>query len=196
MSLIVFQSQVFWRLYLHSRSQGLAPWCGIWTTWSSGRRFTFVRSLLMIVGCHMGAGVAMFGETVSLPLLPTSMCPFYHLLWRSCSASFQVFFRGNCFICICRFGVFMGRGEFRFFVYHLWPCPWLYFKLLEVSIYQNNLLENRRVIEFCFNFILPLFVFHIWTFFKTLKFCRFRTWNLAVGCQQKFLHASKIPAEV
>lgn len=49
---------------------------------------------------------------------------------------FRSFFRGNCSICSCLFGVFMGRGEFRCFMYHLGPCSWLYFKLVQISIYQ------------------------------------------------------------
>lgn len=51
-----------------------------------------------------------FGKTVSLPLLPVLVWSFYPLLWRSCLASFQVFFRGNWFVCSCRFGVSMKGG--------------------------------------------------------------------------------------
>lgn len=64
-----------------------------------------VRSLV-IVGCCAGGRV--FSETISLPLLSIWRVPGAiarlggcgPLLWRSCSAGFQV--------CSCRLGVFMG----------------------------------------------------------------------------------------
>ena len=44
--------------------------------------------------------------------------------WRSHSASFQVFFTINWSMCSCRFGVSVGRGEFRILLHHhLEPNP-------------------------------------------------------------------------
>ena len=58
-----------------------------------------------------------FGKTASLPLLP-SCGPF--ILWikdkRSYSDSFQIFFRGNYFVCSCRFVVSVGGGKFKIFL--------------------------------------------------------------------------------
>lgn len=43
-------------------------------------------------------------------------------LWRSCSASWQVFYRGNWSICNHRCGVSLGGGEFRISLHcHLEP---------------------------------------------------------------------------
>ena len=48
---------------------------------------------------------------------------FFSPLWRRCSASFQIFFRGDCFISSCRFTAFIERGEFRISLCHqLEPC--------------------------------------------------------------------------
>lgn len=57
-----------------------------------------------------------FGKTISLSFLIISMWPFYPLLWRSCSASFQVFFIEDCSICSYIFGMSMEGGEFRIFL--------------------------------------------------------------------------------
>ena len=60
-----------------------------------------------------------YSETVSQPVLSTSVWPFCHLTrWRKCSASFQIFFRGDCFIYSCRITVFMEGGEHRIFLCH------------------------------------------------------------------------------
>ena len=69
--------------------------------------------ILLFVGClsrEVGLDYIM-----SLPLLPISLrlWPFYPLCGRRFSATFQVFFRGNCFIYSCIFGVSMGEGELR-----------------------------------------------------------------------------------
>lgn len=45
------------------------------------------------------------------------------LLWSSCSASSQVLFRRNCFICSWRFVVSMGGSEFRVFLCHHLELP-------------------------------------------------------------------------
>lgn len=57
-----------------------------------------------------------FGKTTSLPLLIILVWPFYPLLWRSCSDSFQVFFIENCSVYSYRFGMPMGRGKFSIFL--------------------------------------------------------------------------------
>ena len=60
-----------------------------------------------------------YSETVSQPVLSTSVWPFCHLTrWRKCSASFQIFFRGDCFIYSCRITAFMEGGELRIFLCH------------------------------------------------------------------------------
>lgn len=51
-----------------------------------------------------------FGETISLPLLPVSMWRFNLLFW---SATFQALFRGNCSGCSYRFATSLGGSEFR-----------------------------------------------------------------------------------
>lgn len=49
-------------------------------------------------------------------------------------ANFQVFFRGNCSICSCKFDVSMGIGKLRIAVYcHLEPP--LPIMVLSVSLY-------------------------------------------------------------
>ena len=55
------------------------------------------------------------GEAYGLSLF---LCGFslIHPMCRNHLASFWVFFRGNFSICSCRFGVFMGGGEFRIFL--------------------------------------------------------------------------------
>lgn len=42
-----------------------------------------------------------FGETLCLHLLPVSVWSFHPLLWQSCWASFQIFFRRNYFKSSC-----------------------------------------------------------------------------------------------
>lgn len=54
--------------------------------------------------------------TVSSSLLPFFMWPLNHLLCRSCSVSHQFFFRRNCYIWRCRFGVSVGEDKFRDFL--------------------------------------------------------------------------------
>ena len=75
-------------------------------------KFGVVNSLL-IVGCLDGSKVD--GETVSQPLLPILMWIFF--LFTCCVGVVQLvlrfFFRGNCSVCSCRFGVSIGGGEFR-----------------------------------------------------------------------------------
>ena len=65
-----------------------------------------------------------FGETTSLPLLPVSVWPFYLWLWKSCSASFQVFFRENCSVRSWRSGVSVGVSKLKILLCcHLEPPP-------------------------------------------------------------------------
>lgn len=59
-----------------------------------------------------------FGKTSSLPLLPVLVWPLYCLLWRNCSASFQVFLKKNCAMCGYRSSEYVGGGEVRIF----WHC--------------------------------------------------------------------------
>lgn len=61
-------------------------------------------------------GGGIFGESVFLLLLLLTWS-FFSLLWNRCSASSQVLFRGNCFICSCIFVVSVDIGKFRIF-----PC--------------------------------------------------------------------------
>ena len=73
------------------------------------------------MGHHPGGGV--YGKTASLSLLPFLVFHFYLLLWKSCLASFQVFFRGNYFICSYRF-ISMEGSELRIFIWcHLELSP-------------------------------------------------------------------------
>lgn len=72
-------------------------------------------------------GVGFLART-SLPLLSVLMWTFYPLLWRSCSVSSQVFFKGNCSTCSCGFDMCVEGNEFRIFLcHHLVPpiglCP-------------------------------------------------------------------------
>ena len=43
---------------------------------------------------------------------------FFSPLWRRCSANFQIFFGGDCFICSCRFTAFIEGGELRISLCH------------------------------------------------------------------------------
>lgn len=63
--------------------------------------------------CHPGGAL---GEPASLPPLSISIWPFNPLWKGSCSAAFLVFFRVNCSICRCRFGVSVGGSGFRVFL--------------------------------------------------------------------------------
>lgn len=73
--------------------------------------------------CHQ-AGGGVFGDSISLSLLPILMCFFYLLFWGRCSASSQILFRGNLSICSYIFIVFMGGGKLRLFLsHHLKPPP-------------------------------------------------------------------------
>lgn len=135
MSLVVFQSQTFWRLSLHSdpkvwhsdvRHEPLGTQGEDLDLWDPSRLW-----------------VATWGwewwylERLCLCLSYPPWCdPFIICCEGAVQLVFRSFFRGNCSICSCIFGVFMGRGEFRCFMYHLGPCSWLYFKLLQISIYQ------------------------------------------------------------
>lgn len=66
-----------------------------------------------------GGGVEIFFcEITSLLLLPILMWLFYPLLWRSCSASFQVILIGVFSMCSCEFIVSMEGDESRTFLHH------------------------------------------------------------------------------
>lgn len=83
----------------------------------------------------LGWGWGFFAKTVSLPLLHLSMWFFCSELWRSCSPSFQVFFRGKWSICNCSFGVSLGGGEFRIFLHcHLGSLPHMIFLFILVYV--------------------------------------------------------------
>ena len=73
----------------------------------------FLRANLPPMGGCTGWTGDTFAEIVSLPLLPAPAWLSYPFLWRSSSASFQVFFNGSYSICSCRLGVSVGGGEFR-----------------------------------------------------------------------------------
>lgn len=79
-----------------SQASTRCPLCRLWVPASYGSRST----------------------SLPLPTAPISMWPFYLLLWRCCSSSFQNCFRGNYPICSCRIGIAMGQGEFSIFP----PC--------------------------------------------------------------------------
>lgn len=57
------------------------------------------------------------GDTASLPLLSDFPWLFSPLLWRSCSPSVQVFFRGNWLIFMCRFLCVCGWHKFSAFLH-------------------------------------------------------------------------------
>lgn len=85
-----------------------------------------------------------FGNTMSLPLLPIWMSPFYPLLWSRHSASFQVFFRGNCSICSCRFGCVHGGDEVRIFLWcQFWTAPPWRFWVFKIIITYCPLFPNQ-----------------------------------------------------
>lgn len=89
-------------------SKSWCVWCRVQTLCSSGRSSGFVRSLLIMGQQTRGED---FCETRSQPVQPTLTWPFYHLMWRSCPASFQVFLIGKFSMCSCWFGVSVGGGE-------------------------------------------------------------------------------------
>lgn len=119
-SLIVSQNWTFW---------GLVSQCGFqvlgflhWETNSSLLKQRLLLSEIPPSGgsLHQGWG---FWQDGSLPLLPVSMWHFYPLLWRSCSASGQVFFRRNYFIWNHSFSVSVGGSGFRIFLHCHPDCP-------------------------------------------------------------------------
>lgn len=63
----------------------------------------------LIVCCHAAVG---FMTRWFLSLSSPLQCGIFliHCLCRSCSASFWISFRGNCFLCCCRFGVSVISG--------------------------------------------------------------------------------------
>ena len=96
---ISFQSQSVGELISWLQGPRVA-WCG-----QQGKNSIFVRSLPILGNCTR----VEFLTRMSLPLLPVLMLPFYPLLWRSYSASFQVFFTGNFSICSCKSVVSLKR---------------------------------------------------------------------------------------
>ena len=96
---------------------GCDAWCGVWTPCFLGRSSVFVRSPWLWV-------TMLWVEYLSRPfLLSISVWPFYPLLCRNCSASFQAFFRGNGSTSSWGFGVSVGGGEFRIFLHHHVELP-------------------------------------------------------------------------
>lgn len=75
---------------------------------SLGRSSGFVSSLpIMDHNTRVGFTVGFKVSASSTAMMWT----FWWLpVWRSCSASFQVFFGWNCSLCSCRFDVLMGEG--------------------------------------------------------------------------------------
>ena len=66
-------------------------------------KLRIMRGSLLIMGCHNSGKV--YGEIVSQPLSYLFQCGFFLicLMCRSCSASFGVYFTGNCSIHCYRF---------------------------------------------------------------------------------------------
>lgn len=87
-------------------SQGLG--CLMWSMDPSLPRELICEISPDCVDHHTGSSFSQ--DCLSLPFLPVLVWSFYPLLWRSCLASFQVFFRGNWFVCSCRFGVSVKGG--------------------------------------------------------------------------------------
>lgn len=82
-----------------------------WDTWVRYDIF-LLRAKPWVCEFPPGHGV---GFTVGFKVSASStamMWTFWWLLvWRSCSASFQVFFRWNCSMYSCRFNTLMGEGS-------------------------------------------------------------------------------------
>ena len=79
-------------------------------------------------------------EIISLPPLPTLVLSLYPFLWRLCSSSFQVLFRGKYFTCNCSFVVSMGGSEWDllmppFRTFHLILLSHLTFSFFNSLIY-------------------------------------------------------------
>ena len=112
---IGFQSQMFWGLICLV----LWLWCLMWGVNPLLLREKLrICEILLIVGHHAVGGV------LSRPfLLPISVWPFYPLLCRNCSASFQTFFRENVSTSSWASGVSVGGGEFRIFLHHHVELP-------------------------------------------------------------------------
>lgn len=87
-------------------------------------------------------------DIISLSLLPISMCFLYLFLCKSCSISPQLFFRNNCSLHRCRFGISLGGDVFNTFLHcHLGPKPNLLF--IHFSIYskcQNHISYKKMVL--------------------------------------------------
>lgn len=96
-----------------------------------------------------------------VPGSPTHLdTALYALLWRIWSASFQVIFRQNCFICSYRFVVFTAGGVFRIFLHHhLEPhplnftaLPYFFIKLFDIQcVYSTYRASQIRIYVFIRN---------------------------------------------
>lgn len=125
----------------------------------SGRNFIFVIYLL-VVDDNIGMERWWDFWWNHMSASPISMWPFYLLFWRSCSAGFQVFFRGSYIICSYRFVVSMGGSKLTIFLCHhleLPPsesflsqatilcsfshCPCVWLKWLRTCITEENILR-------------------------------------------------------
>lgn len=92
-----------WKTYLSHWRSGLEQN----RTWPIGPRSTIPpghqsQALLGHCLCMLWVPASYGSKSISLPLPPILMWPFYLLLWRCCSSSFQDFFRENYLICSYR----------------------------------------------------------------------------------------------
>ena len=94
-------------------TKGWGAQCGAQTPLSSERDSRPTRSLLIV---NYPTRFEVFGDTVSPPLLPVLMWPFYPWCGGICSTTFPLFFRRNCSMCSCSFGVSTGGGDSRVFL--------------------------------------------------------------------------------
>lgn len=82
------------------------------------------------------------------------LCLSYHLdvvllsyvVDNSSSFGFQIIFRGKGSICSCKFGVFVGRDEFRIFVYHQFgPHPSVVFHCHTIIDLVSNIYQPYKM---------------------------------------------------
>lgn len=113
----VSKPDILQALLTSASSKGWDAWCGhkplaLWSEVS----YLWAPSQFQVT--RLGRGWRFFCEITSLLLLPILMWLFYPLLWRSCSASFQVILIGVFSMCSCEFIVSMEGDESRTFLHH------------------------------------------------------------------------------